>query len=244
MRDRFDPGRLLLGGHRGNPAEHPENTLASFMSAIEIGVQVIECDVHLTRDGRLAVIHDHTLERTTNGSGAVAVLTMAELKELDAGGGQRIPELAEVLELAHGKVGVAIEVKSLPVKYPGIEETLVKALRDADMAQDSAVISFDHRVVRRVRELDQDVVGGVLVAGRPLLLQELLLWADAEVYSPHWSFVDSETVAEVHRAGAVIGVWTVDDEETLERCRGLGIDAVYTNRPRRLKEALELEPPG
>jgi len=150
--------------------------------------------------------------------------------------------------LGHGRysleVGVAIEVKSLPVKYPGIEETLVKALRDADMAQDSAVISFDHRVVRRVRELDQDVVGGVLVAGRPLLLQELLLWADAEVYSPHWSFVDSETVAEVHRAGAVIGVWTVDDEETLERCRGLGIDAVYTNRPRRLKEALELEPPG
>src|ERR1700737_2370181 len=235
---------MLLGGHRGNPAEYPENTLASFASAIEIGVQVIECDVHLTRDRRLAVIHDHTLERTTNGQGGVGLRTMAELKELDAGDGQRIPELAEVLELAHGAGGVGVEVERLQGSYAGIEEKLVDALRDADMARDSAVISFDHRVVRRVRELSQDVVGGVLVAGRPLFLQELLVWADAEVYSPHWSFVDSETVAEVHRAGAVIGVWTVDDEETLERCRGLGIDAVYTNRPRRLKEALELEPPG
>jgi glycerophosphoryl diester phosphodiesterase len=242
VRDRFTPAKLLLGGHRGNPAEHPENTLASFASAIEIGVEVIECDVHLTRDGRLAVIHDHTLERTTNGRGPVGALTMAELQELDAGGGQRIPELAEVLGLAHGKVGVAIEVKSLPVKYPGIEEKLVNVLRDSGMARDSAVISFDHRVVRRVRELSQDVVGGVLVAGRPLLLQELLRWADAEVYSPHWSFVDSETVAEVHRAGAVIGVWTVDDKETLERCRVLGVDAVYTNRPRRLLEAMVGEP--
>jgi glycerophosphoryl diester phosphodiesterase len=242
LRDRFTPGKLLLGGHRGNPAEHPENTLASFASAIEIGVEVIECDVHLSSDGRLAVIHDHTLERTTNGRGAVGALTMAELQKLDAGGGQRIPELAEVLGLAHGKVGVAVEVKSLPVKYPGIEEKLVNALRDADMARDSAVISFDHRIVRRVRELSQDVVGGVLVAGRPLLLQELLRWADAEVYSPHWSFVDSETVAEVHRAGAVIGVWTVDDKETLKRCLGLGVDAVYTNRPRRLKEALAPDP--
>jgi glycerophosphoryl diester phosphodiesterase len=242
VRDRFTPGKLLLGGHRGNPAEYPENTLASFASAIAIGVEVIECDVHLTRDGRLAVIHDHTLERTTNGKGEVGLRTMAELQELDAGGGQRIPELAEVLELAHGTVGVAVEVKSLPVRYPGIEEKLVDALRNADMARDSAVISFDHRVVRRVRELSQDVVGGVLVAGRPLLLEEMLRWADAEVYSPHWSFVDSETVAEVHRAGAVIGVWTVDDKQTLERCLGLGVDAVYTNRPGRLREALASEP--
>jgi glycerophosphoryl diester phosphodiesterase len=163
---------------------------------------------------------------------------MAELKQLDAGDGEQIPELVEVLELAKGRVGVAVEVKSLPVKYPGIEEKLLEALRASDMTGDSAAISFDHRVVRRVRELNREVVGGVLLAGRPLMLPELLRWADAEVYSPHWSYVDSETVAEVHGAGAVVGVWTVDDEETLARCRGLGVDAVYTNRPRRLLQAL------
>jgi glycerophosphoryl diester phosphodiesterase len=239
MRDRFSPGQLLLGGHRGNPAEHPENTLASFASAIEIGVDVIECDVHLTTDGRLAVIHDHTLDRTTNGTGLVGANSMAELKQLDAGGGERIPELVEVLELARGKVGVAVEVKNLPVKYAGIEAKLVEALRLAKMSTDSAAISFDHRVVKLVRELDEDIVGGVLVAGRPLMLPELLLWAHAEVYSPHWSFVDSETVAEVHGAGAVIGVWTVDDAEILDRSRRLGVDAVYTNQPRSLKALIE-----
>ena len=231
MRDRFSPGRLLLGGHRGNPAHHPENTLASFASAIELGVDVIECDIHLTSDGRLAVIHDHTLERTTNGSGLVGRRTLAELKQLDAGSGERIPELVEVLELAHGKVGVAVEIKNLPVTYPGIEAKLVEALRGVGMSGDCAAISFDHRSIKRVRELDQDVVGGVLVAGRPLMLAEMLSWADAQVYSPHWSFVDSETVAEVHSCGAVIGVWTVDDAEILERSRSLGVDAVYTNRP-------------
>jgi glycerophosphoryl diester phosphodiesterase len=238
VRQRFTPGKLLIGGHRGNPDEFPENTLASFASAIELGVQVIECDIHLTRDGRLAVIHDHTVDRTTNGTGLVGAKTMAELKQLDAGDGEQIPELVEVLELAKGRVGVAVEVKSLPVKYPGIEEKLLEALRASDMTGDSAAISFDHRVVRRVRELNREVVGGVLLAGRPLMLPELLRWADAEVYSPHWSYVDSETVAEVHGAGAVVGVWTVDDEETLARCRGLGVDAVYTNRPRRLLQAL------
>jgi glycerophosphoryl diester phosphodiesterase len=238
VRQRFTPGKLLIGGHRGNPDEFPENTLASFGSAIELGVQVIECDIHLTRDGRLAVIHDHTVDRTTNGRGPVGAKTMAELKQLDAGDGEQIPELVEVLELAKGRVGVAVEVKSLPVKYPGIEEKLLEALRASDMTGDSAAISFDHRVVKRVRELNREVVGGVLLAGRPLMLPELLRWADAEVYSPHWSYVDSETVAEVHGAGAVVGVWTVDDEETLARCRGLGVDAVYTNRPRRLLQAL------
>ena len=199
---------------------------------------MIECDVHLTTDGELAVIHDHTLERTTDGKGAVGKKSMSELKDLDAGKGETIPRLEEVLDLARGKVGIAIEVKSLPVKYKGIEEVLVGKLRDAKMVGDAAVISFDHRVVRETLELEPGLVGGVLVAGRPLLLPELLEYSHAAVYSPHWSFVDPETVAEVHAAGAVIGVWTVDDTETLGRCMRLGVDAIYTNRPRDITEAL------
>src|SRR5579864_6976064 len=90
-------GRILVGGHRGNPAEHPENTLASYRSAVELGVDLIECDVHLTADDQLVVIHDHTLERTTNGVGLVRDKTLAELRELDAGGGERLPLLEEVV---------------------------------------------------------------------------------------------------------------------------------------------------
>jgi len=215
--------------------------MASFASAIDAGVDVIECDVHLTADKRLAVIHDHTLERTTNGKGPVGVRTLAELQQLDAGGGQRIPALEDVLELARDRVGVAIEIKSLPITYPGIEDVLLATLRATGMLHDCAVISFDHRAVRAIKDLEPELVCGVLVAGRPLLLAEMLSNSGAEVYSPHWSFVDEDTVEEVHACGAVIGVWTVDEKWVLERCRNLGVDAVYTNKPREMRALLGQE---
>jgi len=126
LQSKLRSGRILLGGHRGNADECPENTLASFQSAIDVGVDVIECDVHLSDDRQLAVIHDHLIDRTTNGSGLVRDYTMAELKGFDAGtwkdatfAAETIPSLDEVLALAHGKVGVAIEIKNLPLPLRG-----------------------------------------------------------------------------------------------------------------------------
>lgn len=177
------------------------------------------------------MIHDHTLDRTTNGTGPVGARSMAELSGLDAGNGERIPELAEVLQLARGRVGIAIEIKSLPVRYRGLEERLVKVVRDQAMVDDCAVICFDHRVIRRVRDLEVGLVVGALVAGRPLMLPELLAYARAEVYSPHWSLADRDLVSDVHECGAVVGVWTVDDEVALDEVLRAGVDAVYSNRP-------------
>ena len=205
--------------------------MASFRSAIELGVDVIECDVHLSADGHLVVIHDHTLDRTTDGHGPVGHKTWAELRGLDAGDGERLPELDEVLELARGRVGVAIEIKSLPVRYAGLEQKLVDTVRAHRMTDDCAVICFDHRVVRHVRDLDPGLVVGALVAGRPLLLRELLEYARAEVYSPHWSFADEDLVNEAHECGAVVGVWTVDDRATVDLAVRAGVDAIYSNRP-------------
>src|SRR5438105_12877718 len=162
-------GRMLLGGHRGNPDEFPENTLASFRSAIELGVDVIELDVHRSEDGGLPVIHDHLLDRTTDGSGLVRDHTMAELKRFDAGSwkdprfkGERIPSLDEVLTLARGKVGVAIEIKNLPLPYAGIEVSLVQAVRTAGMLHAVVVISFDHRCIKRVAHLEPEIMTGAL----------------------------------------------------------------------------------
>src|SRR3989441_5782472 len=172
---KLGSGRILLGGHRGNPDEFPENTLASFRSAIELGVDVIECDVHRSEDGRLPVIHDHLLDRTTNGSGLVRDHTMAELKRFDAGRwkdasftDERIPSLDEVLAVARGQVGVAIEIKNLPLPYAGIEDAVVRAVRDAGMTHDVVVISFDHRSIRRIAEIEPEVLTGVLEASRPV----------------------------------------------------------------------------
>src|SRR5438067_11227514 len=157
LRARLQGGRILLGGHRGNADELPESTLAGLTSALELGVAVMECDVHLAADGSLPVIHDHLLDRTTNGSGLVRDLTMAELKQLDAGSwkgaafaGERIPALAEVLPLARARAGVAIEMKNLPLAYPGLERAAAAAADATGMTQDTAVVSFDHRSIARV----------------------------------------------------------------------------------------------
>jgi glycerophosphoryl diester phosphodiesterase len=239
---RFKSGRILLGGHRGNADECPENTLVSFRSAIELGVDVLECDVHRTEDGGLAVIHDHLLDRTTNGSGLVRDHTMAELKRFDAGSwkdprfaGERIPTLDEVLALASGKVGVAIEIKNLPLPYTGIEEAVVGAVRNAGMVSDVVVISFDHRAVKRIGELEPEILTGVLEASRPVDVLRIMDDADADVFCPHWAAIEPETAAELHDAGKLIGVWTVDDAVSLAWSKALPANAIYTNKPRSIR---------
>src|SRR4030081_264868 len=193
-------GRMLLGGHRGNPDEFPENTLASFRSAIELGVDVIELDVHRSEDGGLPVIHDHLLDRTTDGSGLVRDQTMAELKRLDAGSwkdprfkGERIPSLDEVLAVAKGQVGVAIEIKNLPLPYAGIEDAVVRTVKDAGMINDVVVISFDHEPGKRLRELEPDILTGVLEASRPVDILRVMDDAGADVFCPHWASIEPET---------------------------------------------------
>src|SRR5438105_10866454 len=172
LRDRYrrarETGMPLVGGHRGNPAEYPENTLPSFRSAIELGVDMIECDVHMSSDGELVVIHDHTLERTTNGAGLVFQHTAAELRGLDAGHGELLPLLGEVAELARGSVGLCIEVKQIPFRYPGLEEKLVGLLRDLDMIEQAAVISFHHAAVRALKTLEPRLSVGILEGARPI----------------------------------------------------------------------------
>jgi glycerophosphoryl diester phosphodiesterase len=242
LKAKLQSGRLLLGGHRGNPDEFPENTLASFRSAIDLGVDVIECDVHLTADGQLAVIHDHLLDRTTNGRGFVRDLTMAEIKRLDAGSwkspqfsGERVPTLTEVLEVARGRVGVAIEIKNLPLTYPGIERAVLDTVAAAQMVGDVVAIAFDHRCLRRLRELSPAILLGALEASRPVDVLGLLDDAGAEVFCPHWSAVEPETARELHDAGKLIGVWTVDEPVALAWTKALPANAVYTNKPRTIR---------
>jgi len=185
IRDRYeaaaDDGRPLLGGHRGNPAQHPENTMRSFRSAIEAGCDLIECDVHLSSDGRLVVIHDHTLERTTNGKGLVGEHTAAELRRLDAGHGERIPLLQEVIELAIGKVGLVIETKQMPVQYPGLEDKLVAMLRQLGAVADCAVISFHHPSIRVLHAMEPRLQLGILEGARPIDPARMLKEAGADV---------------------------------------------------------------
>jgi glycerophosphoryl diester phosphodiesterase len=242
IRDRYeaahDEGRPLLGGHRGNPAEHPENTMRSFRSAIALGCDLIECDVHLSSDGRLVVIHDHTLDRTTNGTGLVHDCTAAELRKLDAGDGEKIPLLQEVIELAIGKVGLVIELKNLPPLYPGLEEKLINMLRQLGAIQECAIVSFNHAAIHELRKVEPSMQLGILEGARPLHPAKMLRETGADVYSPHWGASDPQVVKEVHAAGGAVAVWPVDDQAAVAWCKYTKPDSVFTNRPKEVGAAL------
>lgn len=233
-----DEGRPLIGGHRGNPAEHPENTLRSFRSAIDVGCDLIECDVHLSSDGRLVVIHDHTLERTTNGAGMVRDLSAAELRRLDAGQGEKIPLLQEVIELALGRVGLVIEIKQAPIPYPGLEDKLVAMLRQLGALSECAVVSFHHPSIHELRKMEPNLQLGILEGARPMHPAALMRDAGADVYSPHWGATDPQVVKEIHQAGGAVAVWPVDDETGVAWCKYCKPDSVFTNRPREIGPAL------
>lgn len=235
MRQRLEAaraeGRIMLGGHRGNPAEHPENTLASFRSAIELGCDMIECDVHLTSDGELAVVHDHTLERMTNGTGLVGAHNLAELRALDAGRGERIPLLEEIIELARDRVGLVVEMKQNPVPYPGLEEKLIGALREQRMTEQVSIISFHHGSIRRLKALAPELDAGIIDAARPIDPVGMMRAAGAGLFSSYYGTLDPDMVAEIRGAGGAVGVWTVDDAMALLWARACHPDSVFTNRP-------------
>ena len=237
-RDRLqaarEAGRILLGGHRGNPADHPENTMASFISAIDAGCDMVECDVHLSADGELAVIHDHMLERTTNGSGMVGAHTLSELRALDAGAGERIPLLEELFELVRGRVGLVIETKQNPVPYPGLEEKLVGTLRAQRMLDQVTVISFHHGRIRALKELAPELDCGIVDASRPIDPVGMMRAAGAELFSVHYGTLEPSMTEEIRAAGLSVGVWTVDDALALMWAKACRPDSVFTNRPREI----------
>jgi glycerophosphoryl diester phosphodiesterase len=240
-------GRVWVVGHRGAMGHCPENTLASFERGLELGADWIELDVHLSRDGELMVIHDETLDRTTNGSGLVHERTLAELKELDAGSwfgaayvGQRIPTLGEVLDWAniHGVV-LDIEIKNAPIYYAGIEETVVHTLDRYGMTDQAIVISFDHRAVQRVRALDSRIVTGVLYACRPVDGGiDMARSAGADALLPHYAYVTREDVRAAHEAGLAVAPWTSSDPAVLRGLIAAGVDGIGTNHPDVLRGVL------
>jgi len=213
--------------------------MRSFRSAIAAGCDLIECDVHLSSDGRLVVIHDHTLERTTNGSGLVRDHSAAELRKLDAGEGEKIPLLQEVVELALGKVGLVIEIKQLPQLYVGLEDKLLNMLRQLGAVEECAVISFNHLAIHQLRKLEPGLQLGILEGSRPIHPGKMLRDTGADVYSPHWGAADPQLVQEVHGAGGAVAVWPVDDDAAVAWCKFCRPDAIFTNRPKEIGAALK-----
>lgn len=233
------PGAPLLRvGHRGAKGHAPENTLSSFTIAAAMGVNVVETDVHLSKDGQLVLIHDHTVNRTTNGQGYVKDLTAAELRQLDAGSwydqrfaGERIPLLDELLAWAKDRVAVAIEIKNGPIYYPGIVEKTIAALRRHDMACQAILISFDHLALRAAKARAPEIMTGILYVGGLADPVGAARAAAADALHPHWAYVTADLVRTAHAAGLAISPWNPNDLPTLRLLSDLGVDSVGTDYP-------------
>lgn len=239
-------GRRVLGvAHRGGSRYAPENTLPAFRLALDEGVRALECDVQRTRDGHLVVIHDQTVERTTNGRGAVPSLTLEALRRLDAGSwfgpafaGTMVPELDEVLDLVRGRALLQIEIKNAPTFYDGIERELVEAIRRRGMEEDVLFMSFDHQSVRTVRDLSPRSPCGIIYAARLVDAPSAARAAGADALCIDWEFVTPDVVDAAHRAGLHVLVWTVDDEADARHCLALGVDGITSNDTRLLRRLL------
>lgn len=229
---------LLRVGHRGAKGHAPENTLSSFAIAAGMGVNIVETDAHLSKDGQIVLIHDHTVNRTTNGQGYVKDMTLAELKRLDAGSwydqrfaGERIPTLDELLVWARDRVAVAIEIKNGPIYYPGIAEKVSAALRRHDMTRQAILISFDHLVLREAKALAPEILTGILYVGGLADPVGAARAAGADALHPHWAYVTADLVRTAHVAGLAISAWNPNDLPTLRMLSELGVDSVGTDYP-------------
>lgn len=239
-------GRPYVIGHRGASGEAPENTMASFELAVSQRADLIELDVQLTADGVLVVMHDFTVDRTTDGHGLVKDLTLAQVKALNAaarfaqaGEPHEVPTLDEVLEWAAGRIPVAIEIKSGPIHYPGIESRVLEALARHGALASTVVISFDHSVILRVKQAEPGVATGVLYAGAPIKPAALAIAARSDSLLPHWADLTPEMVAAAHSRGLAISTWAVDGEDEMAWVLSMGVDAIATNYPGRLVGVLK-----
>ena len=229
--------RLWNVAHRGASADRPENTISAFELAIAQAADVLECDVRATSDGALLVLHDATLDRTTSGAGPLREMTAVSARALDAGGGERIPRLGEVLELARGRVRVNVDLKEADVV-----EQAVATVRDADMIDDVTFISFLPEAWERLEAISPESPLIHLIDSAAALAS--LAMGDAGTTSlatgvgvPH-SIVNEGMVGHLHRHGFGVFAWTVDDPEEMRRLIGCDVNGIVTNRPATLAEVI------
>jgi glycerophosphoryl diester phosphodiesterase len=238
----------LVCGHRGACGLAPENTIAAFRKALELGADWVELDVQLTKDGHLVVVHDDTLERTTDKGGKrrPTEYTLQELKTFDAGtwfnknfAGEKIPTLDEVLAEFGGKMHINIEIKSQPhfEQDNGIEVKVVEAVKRHDLIDGVLISSFDPSRLIVTHQIEPKLAIGTLFHPKslaklptsdPFKLAEL---THATALHPHFQMVTPEMVERAHKLGLQVNVWTVNEPGDIRRQTALGVDMIMSDFP-------------
>jgi len=217
---------IYVVGHRGAAGVEPENTLKGFRYALELGVDYTECDVHLTKDNQLIVMHDETVDRTTNGTGAIRALTFAEIRSLDAGEDEVVPTLTEVLEVVKDRAILLIELKG-----EGVEEQAVETVKEMKMDKRVIFTSFHLDRIRKVKSLDSALKVGAIFGQPPVDASQQALDAGASGIGVHYRNLRRELVEEAHCYGLDVRAWNPDTVPEMQAMINMGVDGVSTNRP-------------
>jgi len=242
-------GKLpLVIGHRGNSGVAPANTMESIQQAVVLGADMIELDVRQTRDNVLILIHNDTLDETTNGKGPISAMDYAQIRELDAGSwkdkkyaGEKIPTLMEVLDFAKGKVCLSLDLKD-EAAIPA----MLNAIKNADMVDDVVICGCCEPQARAIWDINKDVT---VVLNTDSQLDQLAKLDNADFIREYirracrerfaalnvsFRFVTEELVYRAHLRGLPVWTWAVDNEKDMERLINMGVDAIYSNFPERL----------
>lgn len=229
---------MISVAHRGASSYAPENTQSAFQKGLELGADFLECDVHLSRDGELIIMHDDKVDRTTNGKGFIRDFTLAELKELDAGGlfdatfvGEKVMTLNELLDEFYGQVGLLIEIKK-PDLYPGIEEKVVALLEEYGDLSSIIVQSFDVESMRKIHKLQPELQIAVLISPSKLLptskkIEDLTSFATYINFNV--SYINKRIVDQVHRYDGKVLVWSKKDQQLIDKAYQYGVDGIITD---------------
>ncbi len=244
---------MWVVAHRGASGHAPENTLAAFRRAVELGARFIETDLQLTRDSRFVALHDATVDRTTNGHGPVHRLTSAQLRELDAGSwfgpefaGEKIPTLDEILAFAR-EFDVVFYLELKAGEAWGLEHAVVAALRDAQEEARAVILSFDSGMLASIRRTDATMMTGYLFDQPQADVIERAMQVGARQLAPRGDLVTRELVAQARRADLHVVTWTINDPAHMRALIAAGIDGIMTDYPDRLiriqNESSGVQPP-
>lgn len=234
--------KIQVIAHRGASAISPENTMIAFKRAIEMGVDAIETDVQMTKDGHLVLIHDEQIDRTTNGSGWVKDFTLEQIKRLDAGswfsssyGRETIPTLDEFFRLIYPtSLWVNIEIKMGFVFYPGIEEKLIQKIKEYQMENRVIVSSFNHYSIVLIKEIAPEIETAVLFMEGLYEPWNYARHLGSNFLHPYKEVVYTYFMEGAHQAGMKVQPFTVDDKEEMMSMIKMGVDGIMTNVPDKL----------
>ena len=243
----------LLVAHRGVSARYPENTMAAFVAAVQDGAAMLELDVGLPGDGELVVLHDDTLDRTTDGSGYLQDHGLQQLRTLDAGtwfeprfAGAPLPTLAEVFDRVGGDIAINVEIKPEAVSSTaagGIEEKVVALVREKGLTDRVVVSSFEPTAVGRVKRAAPALRASVLFHHEiPFDPATLVALFGADGLHMNKAHATPEIVAALHAAGLYVAVYTANEAADLRRLVELGVDGIFTDDVARARQLLEGSP--